>query len=156
MTSSLMTLYCTEYRVRYHWQSIVWYRVLWYRYRPPLTSTGNDLYQNNYTLSKRWDRFAPLHFSSIYTFHSIGANAPSLVLGQCTIVVWTAPTRTYGRIIGYDVNFVLLGSDEDVTITKGSRELFHVIGDEIPPGNEMSILVQVLYVYYAVVDGTIQ
>ena len=81
----------------------------------------------------------------IYTYHSTGANAPSLVLGQCTNIVWTAPTRTYGRIIGYDVNFVLPGSEEDVMISKGSRELFHVIGDEIAPSNEMSTLVQVLY-----------
>ena len=87
----------------------------------------------------------------IYTYHSTGANAPSLVLGQCTIVVWTAPTRTYGRIIGYDVNFVLLGSEEDVMISKGSRELFHVIGDEIASSNELSTLVQVLYTN-AVVD----
>ena len=81
----------------------------------------------------------------ICTVHSTGANAPSLVLGLCTNVVWTAPTRTYGRIIGYDMNFVLPGSDEDVLISKGSRELFHVIGDEIAPSNEMSMLVQVLY-----------
>ena len=82
----------------------------------------------------------------MYTVHSTGASAPSLVLGLCTNVVWTAPTRTYGRIIGYDMNFVLPGSqtDEDVIISKERRELFHVIGDEIAPSNEMSMLVQVL------------
>ena len=49
------------------------------------------------------------------------------------------------------MNFVLPGSEEDVMISKGSRELFHVIGDEIAPSNEMSMLVQVLYTN-AVVD----
>ena len=49
------------------------------------------------------------------------------------------------------MNFVLPGSDEVVMIAKGSRELFHVIGDEIALSNEMSTLVQVLYTN-AVVD----
>ena len=67
-------------------------------------------------------------------FYRTGANAPSLVLGHCTIIVCTAPTRTYRKINGYDVNFVLPGSEKDVMISKGSRELFHVIGDEVAPG----------------------
>ena len=53
------------------------------------------------------------------------------------------------------MNFVLPGSEEDVLIGKGSRELFHVIGDEIASSNELSTLVQVLYTN-AVVDDVLQ
>ena len=69
-----------------------------------------------------------------------GSNAPSLVIGFCSVVVWTTPTRSYGRITGYDVRFVSPGSDETV-VSKGSRELFHVIRDEMT--NTSNVTVQV-------------
>ena len=62
-----------------------------------------------------------------------GPNAPALVRGLCTVVVWTAPTRTYGRVIGYNINFVVPPGSNNVTISKGCREMFHVIEeDEVP------------------------
>ncbi len=57
-----------------------------------------------------------------------GSNAPSLVIGFCTVVVWTMPTRSYGRITGYDARFVS-GSGSDLMVSKGRRELFHAVGD---------------------------
>ena len=60
-----------------------------------------------------------------YVVQLAGANAPSLVLGLCSGIVWTTPTRTYGTVTGYDLNFVL--SDKNVTVNKGNNELFHLI-----------------------------
>ena len=65
---------------------------------------------------------------SISTF-LLGSNAPSLVIGFCTNVVWTTPTRSYGRITGYDVRFAPQGSGSDLVVSKGRRELFHAIED---------------------------
>ena len=50
------------------------------------------------------------------------------------MVVWTSPKRTYSRVIGYDVKFVPL-NENNVTISKGPRELFHVIRDNEVPMN---------------------
>ena len=70
-----------------------------------------------------------------------GSNAPSLVIGFCSVVVWTTPTRSYGRITGYDVRFVSPGSDERV-VSKGSRELFHIIRDEMTNTSNVTIQVK--------------
>ncbi|XP_064387039.1 semaphorin-4B-like isoform X4 [Halichondria panicea] len=59
----------------------------------------------------------------------IRSNAPSLVIGFCTVVVWTTPIRSYGRITGYDVRFIPQGSGSDLMVSKGRRELFHAVGD---------------------------
>ena len=77
----------------------------------------------------------------------VGSEAPSRVLGHCSIVVWTTPSQSYGRITGYDVNFVNPGSD-DVIVAKGNIELFHVIGDEISVNNQERVMVQVGYITY--------
>ncbi len=50
-----------------------------------------------------------------------------MVVGFCTVVVWTAPTRSYGRIIGYDVMFVDTQSGSVLMVSKGARELFYAI-----------------------------
>ena len=76
-------------------------------------------------------------------FITAGPNAPSLVLGLCSVVAWTAPNKVYGRVIGYDVNFVPPRST-NVTVSKGIREMFHIIGeDEVPMANRGSTQVQV-------------
>ena len=78
----------------------------------------------------------------LYTLNT-GPNAPSLVLGLCSVVVWTGPNRAYGRVIGYDVNFVPPGSS-NVTVSKGIREMFHIIGEnEVPMAIRGSTEVQV-------------
>ncbi len=58
-----------------------------------------------------------------------GSSAPSLVIGFCSVVVWTTPTRSYGRITGYDVRFIPQGSGSDLVVSKGRRELFYAVGD---------------------------
>ncbi|XP_064402820.1 sushi, von Willebrand factor type A, EGF and pentraxin domain-containing protein 1-like isoform X2 [Halichondria panicea] len=57
------------------------------------------------------------------------SNSPSLVIGFCIVVVWTTPTRSYGKITGYDVRFIPQGSGSDLVVSKGRRELFHAVGD---------------------------
>ncbi len=71
-----------------------------------------------------------------------GSEAPSRVLGLCNVVVWTTPRRSYGRITGYEVNFVSSGS-ENVIVAKGNRKLFHIIGDEVSVSNRERAMVQV-------------
>ncbi len=71
-----------------------------------------------------------------------GSEAPSRVLGLCSVVVWTTPRRSYGKITGYDVNFVNPGSN-NVIVAKGNRELFHVFGDEVSVSNQDRVMVQV-------------
>ncbi len=58
-----------------------------------------------------------------------GSNSPSLVIGFCIVVVWTMPTRSYGKITGYDVRFIPQGSGSDLVVSKGRREFFHAVGD---------------------------
>ena len=67
------------------------------------------------------------------------------MLGLCSVVVWTIPHRSYGRITSYDVNFVNPGSD-NVIVAKGNRELFHIIGDEVSVSNQERVMVQVGYI----------
>ncbi len=50
-----------------------------------------------------------------------------MVVGFCSVVVWMTPTRSSGRIIGYDVMFVDSQSGSVLTVSKGVRELFHTI-----------------------------
>ena len=70
------------------------------------------------------------------------------------MVVWTSPERTYGRVIGYDVKFVPLDAN-NVTISKGPRELFHVIKDnEVPMNIRGNTQVQV-FCEFAKLDKTI-
>ena len=55
------------------------------------------------------------------------------------------PHRSYGRITGYDVNFVNPGSD-NIIVAKGNRELFHVIEDAVSVSNQERVMVQVGYI----------
>ena len=91
--------------------------------------------------------FDPLCIKFNYkSFLNVGPSAPSLVrvLCSCSIVVWRAPDRAYGSITGYDVNFVPFGLN-NVTISKGYQDLFHVISDdEVPMNIRGNTKVQVL------------
>ncbi len=84
----------------------------------------------------------------MYTLPS-ESNAPSLVIGFCSVVVWTTPTRSYGRITGYDIKFIPQGSGSDLMVSKGRRELFHAIGDDTRLISTENFMVQVwLHIYY--------
>ncbi len=65
-----------------------------------------------------------------------GSDAPGRVLGLCRVVVWTTPLRSYGRITGYDINFVIPGM-ANVTVVKGNRELFHITDDRVQRSNTL-------------------
>ncbi len=81
-----------------------------------------------------------------------GSNSPSLVIGFCIVVVWTTPTRSYGKITGYDVRFIPQGSGSDLVVSKGRRELFHAVGDTgIVTDN---VMVQVYYPLYIKIYGS--
>ena len=71
------------------------------------------------------------------------------MIGFCSVVVWTTPTRSYGRITGYDVRFVSPGSDNEMVVSKGSRELFHAIGDELSSMD--NVMVQVNFVKLCII-----
>ncbi len=86
----------------------------------------------------------------MYTLPS-ESNAPSLVIGFCSVVVWTTPTRSYGRITGYDIKFIPQGSGSDLMVSKGRRELFHAIGDDTRLISTDNFMVQVwLHIYYCI------
>ena len=56
-----------------------------------------------------------------------GAQPPCFVTSFCSVIVWKAPTRTYGVVTGYEVSS-LPGEDNDVIVSKNRDELFHVVG----------------------------
>ena len=66
-----------------------------------------------------------------------GSNAPEVVIGFCSVVVWTTPTRSYGRITGYDVRFIPQTSGSDMMVSKGRKELFHAVGGLVSTDNVM-------------------
>ena len=68
------------------------------------------------------------------------SDAPSLVIGFYFVVVWTTPTRSYGRITGYDIRFV--SPESDMIISKGIRERFHATGDELTTTHNVTIQVK--------------
>ncbi len=72
-----------------------------------------------------------------------GSNAPSLVIGFCTVVVWIEPTRSYRRITGYDVRFIPQGFGSDLVVSKGRIELFLVVGDDTRLISTDNVMVQV-------------
>ena len=60
------------------------------------------------------------------------------------MIVWKAPSRAYGVIVGYDVMFLNSGNGEDGTvITKDRDELFHRVEQRNLPNEGGSVLVQV-------------
>ena len=66
------------------------------------------------------------------------------MIGFCSVVVWTTPIRSYGRITGYDVRFVSPGSNNEMVISKGSRELFHAIRDELTSTENVTVQVNLI------------
>ena len=63
----------------------------------------------------------------------------------CAVIVWQAPSRAYGVIVGYDVRFLNSGNDEEdgTMITKDRDELFHRVEQRNLPNGRGSVLVQV-------------
>ena len=59
----------------------------------------------------------------------------------CTVVVWQAPFRAYGAIVGYDVMFV--DSEASITIMKDRDELFHGVQPGNLPNRDGNVVVQV-------------
>ena len=59
----------------------------------------------------------------------------------CAGVVWQAPFRAYGPIVGYDVMFA---DGEDTTIiTKDRDELFHTVQQGNLPNGGENVMIQV-------------
>ena len=67
---------------------------------------------------------------------------PRSVTSFCSVIVWKAPTRTYGVITGYEVSFS--HSDNSVIVSKDRDELFHVVRARELPRGEGDILVKVI------------
>ena len=67
--------------------------------------------------------------------------APRSVTSFCSVVVWQAPFRAYGPIVGYDVMF--MNGEDSIMIMKDRDELFHgVLQGNLPDGGE-NVVVQV-------------
>ena len=63
----------------------------------------------------------------------------------CAVIVWQAPSRAYGVIVGYDVRFLNSGNDDEdgTMITKERDDLFHRVEQRNLPNERGSVLVQV-------------
>ena len=83
----------------------------------------------------------------IFIMTSTGSAPPSFVLGLCSNVVWKAPRRTYGRIIGYDIRFVR--DNQTLTFTKAKDEFFHLVKPKDFP-DDSDTFVQVSMQYWVV------
>ena len=67
--------------------------------------------------------------------------APRSVTSFCSVIVWQAPFRAYGAIVGYDVMF--MNGEDSIMIMKDRDELFHgVLQGNLPDGGE-NVVVQV-------------
>ena len=68
--------------------------------------------------------------------------APRSVTSFCAVIVWQAPFRAYGPIVGYDVMFV--DGEDSIIITKDRDELFHTVQQrDLPNGGGGNVVVQV-------------
>ena len=76
--------------------------------------------------------------------------APRSVTSFCTNVVWQAPFRAYGPIVGYDVMFV--DGEDSIMITKDRDELFHTVQQRDLPNGGGNVAVQVSLKYSWEVD----
>ena len=79
-----------------------------------------------------------------------GAQPPRSVTSLCSVIVWKAPTRTYGVITGYEVSFSLSGRDNGVVVSKNRDELFHIVrASELPRGEgDILVMVSIFYVLW--------
>ena len=67
--------------------------------------------------------------------------APRSVASFCAVIVWQAPFRAYGPIVGYDVMFV--DGEDTIMITKDRDELFHTVQRGNLPNGGGNVVVQV-------------
>ena len=67
--------------------------------------------------------------------------APRSVTSFCAVVVWRAPFRAYGPIVGYDVMFV--DGEDSIMIMKDRDELFHTVQQGNLPNGGGNMVVQV-------------
>ncbi len=66
-----------------------------------------------------------------------GPGELSSVRSLCTAVVWGPPAQPNGVIVGYDLQFMRIGTSQISTTAKEIDELFHVAeGNSIPLGPE--------------------
>ena len=79
-----------------------------------------------------------------YPFVYPGAQAPRNVASFCSFIVWKAPSRAYGVIIGYDISFFLPGRNESVVVKKERDEFFHIVKEGDLIGGQESTLVKVI------------
>ena len=73
-----------------------------------------------------------------------GAEAPIgvLVLGNCSLVVWRAPRRAFGAIIGYEVKFFIPNTSQN----KEDRDVFfHLVmdSDTLPGPGDVYVQVHI-------------
>ena len=73
----------------------------------------------------------------------VGAQAPRNVTSLCCVIVWKAPSRAYGVIIGYDISFFLPGRNESVVVKKERDEFFHIVKEGDLMGGQENTLVMV-------------
>ena len=67
--------------------------------------------------------------------------APRSVTSFCSVIVWQAPSRAYGAIVGYDVMFIK--GEDSIMIMKDRDELFHGVLQENLPDGGQNVVVQV-------------
>ena len=59
----------------------------------------------------------------------------------CSVIVWQAPFRAYGAIVGYDVMF--MNDENSIMIMKDRDELFHGVQQGNLPNGGENVVVQV-------------
>ena len=75
----------------------------------------------------------------------LGVQAPQNVASFCSVIVWKAPSRAYGVIIGYDISFFLPGRNESVVVEKEKDEFFHIVKEgDLIGGQAENILIMVI------------
>ena len=67
--------------------------------------------------------------------------APRSVTSFSTVIVWQAPSRAYGPIVGYDIMF--MNGEDSIMIMKDRDELFHGVQQGNLPNGGGNVVVQV-------------